>query len=297
MWALPKIITSVQQSDQKVRQNTTSWVIRGFQNTDKVSCYANATLQCLFHLNIIRKHLLNSDKLNILSILVHRYENGILNLSIYAVREYLGKNFLTCIKRDAFDFFIALCTKYDFIKKLVEHQIISTCRCITCGDTKITTNNNFILSISVNNSNKKSFNLNDLLNISFSHWIKKLNDKLCERCEGNDMLFKNEITLTKQIIIIHLISFSYQNGTLVKVPQKINLCALPKSKILIAGQPYKIMNAIFHYGSCIKNGHFISMCREGSSWIEADDTQVTKKQWPRGAKNIYILFLQKVDNK
>ncbi|KYN29317.1 ATP-dependent DNA helicase PIF1 [Trachymyrmex cornetzi] len=44
LWALPNIITSVQQSDQKVRQSTTSWVIRGFLNTDKVSCYSNATL-------------------------------------------------------------------------------------------------------------------------------------------------------------------------------------------------------------------------------------------------------------
>ncbi|KYN16156.1 hypothetical protein ALC57_11588 [Trachymyrmex cornetzi] len=34
------------------------------------------------------------------------------------------------------------------------------------------------------------------------------------------------------------------------------------------------MNAIFHYGSCIKNDHFISMYREGSPLIEADDTQV-----------------------
>jgi len=50
---------------------------------------------------------------------------------------------------------------------------------------------------------KKSFNPNDLLNTSFSHWFK-LNDKLlCEHREENDMLFKNEITLIKQIIIMH----------------------------------------------------------------------------------------------
>jgi len=37
------------------------------------------------------------------------------------------------------------------------------------------------------------------------------------------------------------------------------------------------------------------MCREESSrtWIEIDDTQVGKKQWLKGAKDIYILFLQK----
>jgi len=297
-WTLSKTIISVQQSNQKIRQSTARWVIHSLQNTDKVSCYANTVLQCLFHLNIVRKQLFNSDKLDVLSILAHRYENGIHNLNIYTIREYLRDYFSIGIKRDAFDFLIALCIKYDFIKTLVEHRVISTSRYKSCSDTKVTTNNNVILSIFINNFKKKNFNLNDLLNISFSHW-SELYEKSCERCGGNDILFKNELTLTKQIIIIHLILFSLQNGTLVKVPQKINLCAIPTSKILIAGQVYKVMSAIFHHGLRIENGHFTNMCREGSSsiWIEADDMQVTKKQWPRGVKDIYILFLEKVSNK
>ncbi|KYN26868.1 hypothetical protein ALC57_03752 [Trachymyrmex cornetzi] len=46
----------------------------------------------------------------------------------------------------------------------------------------------------------------------------------------------------------------------------------------MAGQTYKIMNAIFHYGSCVEEGHYISMCPEGTSWIEINDVQVTKKR-------------------
>jgi len=52
------------------------------------------------------------------------------------------------------------------------------------------------------------------------------------------------------------------------------------------------MNAIFH-GSDIEQDHYVSMCREENSWIEVDDAQNKKKQWSNGAKNIYILFLQK----
>jgi len=41
------------------------------------------------------------------------------------------------------------------------------------------------------------------------------------------------------------------------------------------------------------------MCRKETSsiWIEINDTQIRKKQWPRGAKDIYILFLQKIVTK
>jgi len=105
--------------------------------------------------------------------------------------------------------------------------------------------------------------------------------------------------LTKEILIIHLISFSLQDGKLIKIPHKFNLCAVPTIKISIAGQAYKVIDAIFHTGSYIENGHYISMCREETSsiWIEINDTQIGKKQWPRGAKDIYILFLQKIVTK
>ncbi|XP_029161301.1 uncharacterized protein LOC114933034 [Nylanderia fulva] len=74
-WALPKIVTSVQKSnsDRKIqhtvskkRIQSTAWIIRGFQNTDKISCYANTVLQCLLHLNIIKQQLINCDKTDVL---------------------------------------------------------------------------------------------------------------------------------------------------------------------------------------------------------------------------------------
>jgi len=53
-WMLSKMITSVQESDEKAPQNI-GWVLRGIQNIDKVSCYANAVLQCLLH-NVIKRY-------------------------------------------------------------------------------------------------------------------------------------------------------------------------------------------------------------------------------------------------
>ena len=53
------------------------------------------------------------------------------------------------------------------------------------------------------------------------------------------------------------------------------------------------MNAIFHSGSCIEDGHYTSICKEEgmtSSWIEADDIKIKKRQWPKGAKDLYIFF-------
>jgi len=71
--------------------------------------------------------------------------------------------------------------------------------------------------------------------------------------------------LTKEIIIIRLNIFLLQDNKLVKIPQKFNLSIIPTTKLLIAEQEYKVMNAIFHHGSSIDQGYYVSMCREGRS--------------------------------
>ena len=146
---------------------------------------------------------------------------------------------------------------------------------------------------------KRSYNLNDLLNVTFSRWYE-LDNGSCEQCTGKDMMFKNELILTKDIVIIRLLLFSLQDDKIVKATRKFNICTIPTTKVVIAGQSYKVMNAIFHSGSCIEDGHYTSICKEEgmtSSWIEADDVQIKKRQWPKGAKDLYILFVQKNDNK
>jgi len=230
LWALPKVVASVQKSslDQNVRQNT-AWVMHGFQNTDKVSCYANAVLQCLLNLNAIRQQLSNYDKSDVLRVLMHRYENEICNLNTYAIRQCLGDYFSSPVKRNASDFFMALCEKYDCIKSLVRHQITTIKRCKTCNNTKTIVDNNIIISIPINNLKKKSYNLNDLLKTTFSHWYQ-LHNESCEYCTESNIILKNEIILTKEIVVIRLI-FSSQDDKLMKTTYNFNLSVVPTTSV------------------------------------------------------------------
>ena len=178
---------------------------------------------------------------------------------------------------------------------IVEHQVASKTRCKSCDYTKTITSDNLVVSIPIHNLKKRSYNLNDLLNVRFLHWYESDNGS-CEQCTENDIMLKNELIMTKDIVIIRLLLFSLHDDKIVKAKRKFNICTIPTTKVLISGQSYKVMNAIFHSGSCIEDGHYTSICKEEgmtSSWIEADDMQIKKKQWPKGAKDLYILFLQK----
>lgn len=56
-WALSKVIASVKSNSDTRIQHSIVCVIHGFQNTDKISCYANTILQSLLYLNVIKQQL------------------------------------------------------------------------------------------------------------------------------------------------------------------------------------------------------------------------------------------------
>lgn len=247
-------------------------------------------MQCLLHFNIIRKQIFNYDKVNVLAGLVHRYENGMRDLNTYGIRQYIGNNFTNTVKYDVSEFLEALCAKCEYIRNLVEHQVTSITRCRSCDYTNTITLNNIFISIPVVNLQKKSYDLNDLLKITFPNWCDS--KESCKNCIRNDMLFKSEVTLARQILIIH---FPFSKDRKVIKTNKCTLRAVPTTKVSIGGQLYKVMNAIFHHGSSSASGHYTSICREGKSdWIEANDAQIRKTHWPRGATDVCILFMEKI---
>jgi len=110
-----------------------------------------------------------------------------------------------------------------------------------------------------------------------------LYDKSCKRCGRNDILFKNELNLTKEIVIIRLTIFALQNNKLIKIPQKFNLSTKWWMLYFIIAQ---ILSKVI-----------IQECIEKTDLGLKLRKQIKKKQWSRGPKDIYILFLQKSFNK
>ena len=52
-------------------------------------------------------------------------------------------------------------------------------------------------------------------------------------------MLKNELIMTKDIVIIRLLLFSLQDDKIVKAICKFNICTIPTTKVLISGQSYK----------------------------------------------------------
>jgi len=78
---------------------------------------------------------------------VRRYCDLLLkNVTIIII---LGQYFSVSIKRDALEFLTALCTKYDYIKKTTTNIKLLLLIDASRDNTKVITDNNVILSISI----------------------------------------------------------------------------------------------------------------------------------------------------
>jgi len=68
--------------------------------------------------------------------------------------------------------------------------------------------------------------------------------------------------------------------------------AVRTTKILVTGQAYKVMNAIFRYDICIKKDYYMNICgkEKSNTWIEISDAQVTKNNDLKVLKTFMYFF-------
>ncbi|KYN10993.1 ATP-dependent DNA helicase PIF1 [Trachymyrmex cornetzi] len=91
-WAIPHIIDDVQNYGCAEPESIVTWKIYGFCNDDRVSCYANVTLQCAFRCVRIRQQILKNRVSNALTDAVCAYaERKYCN--ILAVRRSVEERF------------------------------------------------------------------------------------------------------------------------------------------------------------------------------------------------------------
>ena len=115
---------------------------------------------------------------------------------------------------------------------------------------------------------------------------------ICDTCNMKK-LKKTSIQIYNKIIIIQLLLFSDVNED-ERITKVFKIKGIPQEKLKICNKKFKVVGAIFHEGPSIKNGTFYSMLRKDKQWFKIQDMTIQKKQWPKNASNIYMLFLEEL---
>ncbi|KAI5699214.1 hypothetical protein M8J76_012092 [Diaphorina citri] len=260
--------------------------IPGFKNEDGVSCYANSTLQCLFHCQDILLKILEDETGDALSLLAREFVSQAHNLDTRSLRELIGGHFTLCEQQDSEEFFEAILNKYPNMAEKFAFSIIYTKICTACQEVATEQQDGFHhLSINITGQKSTLSNLFD----KYKEW-QNLDSNRCENCHAvGTKRQKVDIANTNKYLLITLPP--WQNGHKIT---DFKLNALPSTVLKIANNlKYTLKSAIFHHGDQIESGHYTAMLKDGAGYIRANDNVVKKERWPNGSKDVYMVIMEK----
>ena len=285
----------INQTCEQEHNSSKSKLLHGIDNVDGNSCYANSVIQCIFNCKYLADIILKLPKENVLCKNIHDYLQN-KTIDVLSIRHYAGEQFIVAQQQDAAEFLNNIIQQTEDIKSTVQYKIRYTHTCIntTCTYTNSNEEINFILSLSVKGNFKNNITLQCLIDSEINK--KEQISETCDNCSHKNKLRKREIISSGKIVILQLKLFVINNDNLKSIRKQIcNIKSIPSSTLKISGNLYNVVSSIFHHGTTTKHGHYTCMVRNGKGWVQADDNNVTKKNWPRNGKDAYLFILQKVN--
>ena len=137
--------------------DTTQYYVRGLPNSDGVSCYANAAIQCMLYCSSIRENLLfPTEKADhVIKVFMDQYKSD-QNPNIISLRQFAGEKYAYNQLHDAAEFITSLCDREILIKNAVQHEITTVLRCLACNYTSTTVSTNCVIHVALPKMLKKN---------------------------------------------------------------------------------------------------------------------------------------------
>ena len=251
--------------------STLPYKLFGLQNSDRVSCYANASLQSLMHCSSIRQQFQDHPEKNYLNSIFQGYLKRC-KINIMHLRIFANKDFVKREQQDVAEFITYLCDKSNNLKSILKHEIETEMKCLKCAKVNILNPyDNYILPLHIP-LNRRNISLQDIINHNFDQW--KETDVVCNNCHSNKVA-KIQIRTSNKIVILQLklfiVNIVNNDYTITKINDLL-LKNVHDNLITINNKNYKVINAVLHYGNSTCSGHYINMLRDDDNrWIEVDD--------------------------
>ena len=121
----------------------------------------------------------------------------------------------------------------------------------------------------------------------YQDWTQ-LTDKFCDVCE-HPVKVRTEIVSANHVLILQIDVWSYIDDNTIK--RKANITSLPDSTITIGSSTYKLMSAVSLLPSTRPSCHYMAILSiKGRKWLHCQDLSASTAPWPRGGKDVLMLF-------
>ncbi|KAL4150053.1 hypothetical protein QTP88_003897 [Uroleucon formosanum] len=261
--------------------------IPGFSNLDAISCYANASLQVIFNCTRILNILINSLEDTILKKLAYSYTSQVCQLSAFSIRNQIGHPYVNIEQQDAAEFISALISLYEPLHNSLLHQLQTILKCSRCKKSRVIISNNYIIQLNVPNDTK-TVTMHSMLNdMSKEVTIENITCSACNTTSNHTQT--TNILNTHEYLYFQIQLWSDVNAKITNL--QIN--SLTTSTLTVHSKCYTLNSVICHHGQSMTEAHYTAIIKHQNKWVRCNDTSVQFERWPRGAKDVYIIIMEK----
>lgn len=215
VWSVPATISECQEQIETREKNSLPFHVRALANDDNLSCYANATLQCMIHCSSIREAMLEDcGAISIMQSFVRAYMSDNRDVNVFAVRRIAGEEFIAKGQQNPTIFFISLCETILALKNVVQHQMSCVSSCCACGSRITTVSPSNIISVTVPKPRKVAMDPQYIINHNVEKSLRT--ERLCTVCHTPSVVDKFEFSSLKTVLVIHLLIFTITNSKMEK---------------------------------------------------------------------------------
>ena len=289
-WCVTKSTLVIQQQcdDPLTGELLTSFPNKGFVNTHGYLSYANSILQCVLCCTDIRNGLSKDSDEDIVQ-LARAYESKdrYTPLNCMSICNNLGDPFDKHCIQDPVYFLEAVIKHYSSLSSVLKHRVVVETMCTVCSDTVTVEKEEIVTAIQVPNTHN-GIKMNDLLK-SINEWTI-YNSIQCSTCNIPLKVRKNLVDAHK--LVVFKLDDVTSTGSNTKVRRMTSINSVPSSSIKIGDCLYKL-KSIVHFAMSKKTGvSYMSVISSNGKWIHCNDQILKPACWPKGAKDLYLVFYE-----
>ena len=280
-WCTIKSASAIQESVSQSADN----IGKGFVNSDGISSYANAVMQCLLLSPAIRQAMQQGTSKALKDICAAYTSLAECNLDCLQLRQELGAPYSGPHVQSAVEFLQTVVHHSPQLSCVLQQNVKLHIQCSHCNRANFTEQQQHILPLSIPTS-LKSCKFSELWKMHMD-WTESA-DKFCNMC-GHPVQERTEIIDAKNVLIMQMDVWSTVDGNVIK--RKTNIASIPDSSIKICSHTYKLMSAVSLLSSNRPSCHYIAILSiKGKKWLHFNDLSSSVSPWPRGGKDVVMLF-------
>ena len=257
---------------------------KGFVNSDGVSSYANSVMQCLLLSPAVRQAMQQSTSTALKNICVAYTSMADCNLDCLQLRQELGSPYDGPHTQNAIAFLQALVHHSPQLSSVLQHTIRLHIQCTHCFSSNFTDHQQHIIQLPIPTS-VKSLKLTELMQ-NYLDWTTSPS-QLCDVCQ-HPVKVRTEIVNAKHLLVLQMDVWRTVDGNVIK--RKTNITSIPDSSITIGSSTYKLISAVSLLPSTGPSCHYMAILSIKGKWIHFKDLSASTASWPRGGKDILVLF-------